>query len=315
MASRRQFDLHPTNLERARLFWLRYANHPQVQERRRSNVEATPRPPSARVFWQKLMMGFLTSQQNSSRGAPVHRFLHEEPFALDLSVCRTRAGDLRSFVSDTLVGHGGIRFTRKLGEVISTAFLVLDSMVSGDDITGDLASQLSPLCDPGHDAASERRAALYLARSFKGIGPKQSRNVLQALGLTRYEVPIDSRLMKWLDYHQIFTTTKHSLVRNSYYDEVSREFQRMCQLLDVLPCLMDAAIFASLERGVQEEFPIGSQVLLAQEVCELLGVDRSTEFVLRSSNEELGAVETPSGMRAVVPLATLVPVTWGLEPR
>jgi hypothetical protein len=33
----------------------------------------------------------------------------------------------------------------------------------------------------------------YIQETFEGFGPKQSRNLLQALGLTRYEIPIDIR--------------------------------------------------------------------------------------------------------------------------
>src|SRR3712207_8726784 len=35
--------------------------------------------------------------------------------------------------------------------------------------------------------------------SLKGFGPKQSRNLLQGLGLTRYEIPIDIRITRWFN--------------------------------------------------------------------------------------------------------------------
>ena len=46
---------------------------------------------------------------------------------------------------------------------------------------------------------TERAVANYIEDTFKGFGPKQSRNLLQMLGLTRYEIPIDSRLITWLN--------------------------------------------------------------------------------------------------------------------
>lgn len=36
---------------------------------------------------------------------------------------------------------------------------------------------------------AERQVAEYIRETFHGFGPKQSRNLLQALGLTRYEIP------------------------------------------------------------------------------------------------------------------------------
>ena len=33
-----------------------------------------------------------------------------------------------------------------------------------------------------------------MSERLAGFGPKQARNLLQGLGLTRYEIPIDSRI-------------------------------------------------------------------------------------------------------------------------
>lgn len=38
----------------------------------------------------------------------------------------------------------------------------------------------------------ERKAAVYIQKTFSGFGPKQSRNFWQSLGLTRYEFVLDS---------------------------------------------------------------------------------------------------------------------------
>lgn len=45
----------------------------------------------------------------------------------------------------------------------------------------------------------EIEVARHIQEHFFGFGPKQSRNLLQSLGLTRYEIPIDSRLTDWLN--------------------------------------------------------------------------------------------------------------------
>jgi hypothetical protein len=38
----------------------------------------------------------------------------------------------------------------------------------------------------------ERKCAEMINDTLLGFGPKQSRNLLQRLGLTKYEIPIDS---------------------------------------------------------------------------------------------------------------------------
>lgn len=42
-------------------------------------------------------------------------------------------------------------------------------------------------------------AANFIQDRFKGFVPKQSRNLFQTTGLSRYETPIDSRITKWLN--------------------------------------------------------------------------------------------------------------------
>src|SRR4051794_37056495 len=46
---------------------------------------------------------------------------------------------------------------------------------------------------------TERNAARFIDDHYQGFGPKQSRNLLQGLGLSRFDVPIDSRITKWLN--------------------------------------------------------------------------------------------------------------------
>jgi len=53
--------------------------------------------------------------------------------------------------------------------------------------------------DPNKEHIKIEREACILLQELKGIGPKQSRNLRQALGLLRYEIPIDSRIVKWLN--------------------------------------------------------------------------------------------------------------------
>ena len=46
---------------------------------------------------------------------------------------------------------------------------------------------------------SEVRAADFVDDKLKGFGPRQSRNLLQGLGLTKYEIHIDGRITGWLN--------------------------------------------------------------------------------------------------------------------
>jgi thermostable 8-oxoguanine DNA glycosylase len=95
---------------------------------------------------------------------------------------------------------------------------------------------------------TERKAADFLDKNLRGFGPKQSRNLLQWLGLSRYEIPIDSRLTKWLNgFGFPVKLNAFCLADPIYYNFVSDGFQRLCEVCDIVPCVLDAAIFASFD--------------------------------------------------------------------
>ncbi len=92
--------------------------------------------------------------------------------------------------------------------------------------------------------------ALYtdIDDKFSGFGPKQSRNFLQWLGLTRYEIPIGSRVVKWLkDFGFPGALSADALSDKDYYHFVSDGIQELCRASDIYPCLLDAAIFIRLD--------------------------------------------------------------------
>ena len=81
---------------------------------------------------------------------------------------------------------------------------------------------------------------------LRGFGPKQSRNLLQWIGLSRHEVPLDSRITKWLNEIGFpVRLTAKSLGDRHYYNFVSTGFQTLSEACGIAPCVLDAAIFAS----------------------------------------------------------------------
>jgi hypothetical protein len=94
----------------------------------------------------------------------------------------------------------------------------------------------------------ETEAADFIDSHLKGFGPKQSRNLLQNLGLTRYGVPIDSRTTKWLnDFGFPVTLSATAMADLDYYRFVSEGFRELCDACGIYPCLLDAAIFSSFD--------------------------------------------------------------------
>jgi len=99
---------------------------------------------------------------------------------------------------------------------------------------------------------TERESATIIIDNLKGFGPKQSRNLLQSLGLTKYEIPVDSRIIKWLnEFGFPLKLTSTALADREYFNLVLDGFQKICESCDIYPCVLDAAIFASFD----EEWP------------------------------------------------------------
>jgi thermostable 8-oxoguanine DNA glycosylase len=99
---------------------------------------------------------------------------------------------------------------------------------------------------------TERKSVEIIIDNLKGFGPKQSRNLLQSLGLTKFEIPIDSRITKWLTAFGFpMKLSATALSDKNYYNFVLDGFQKICEACDIFPCVMDAAIFSSFD----EEWP------------------------------------------------------------
>jgi hypothetical protein len=148
-------------------------------------------------------------------------------------------------VSRALKDFGGIRRTES---VAKQAAANLD-WFSGAKWQ-ELKSRLLPLSSK-RPYQREREVADWLAEEFSGFGPKQSRNFLQALGLTRYEIPIDSRISKWLrnDFGFPLSVGAGALGDRVYYCFVNDIIRELCAKAGVYPCVLDAVLFARVDEG------------------------------------------------------------------
>jgi hypothetical protein len=89
----------------------------------------------------------------------------------------------------------------------------------------------------------ERDAAQFAAINLEGVGPKQSRNLWQWLGLTRYEIPLDSRVVGWINRNLSTQVDESKLWDDKYYELILDYVQDVCAKAGVLPCIFDAAAF------------------------------------------------------------------------
>lgn len=131
----------------------------------------------------------LTTRQRSGPSSPVSVFGSIRPFPLRYEVA-VQQNDLERYTRKVLSEFGGIR---RFNRIANAATKNLDKLEAGLwNETLDTVNALNQQSGP----ADERKAAAFIANHFKGFGPKQSRNLLQILGVAKYEIPLDSRITR-----------------------------------------------------------------------------------------------------------------------
>ena len=212
-----------------------------VSNRIKRNIKKAIPQFSNDIFWEAMISCLLTTQQRSGPNSAITKFTCTKPFPLNYSACKTSA-DLKAFAESILTNFGGIRRAKTIGEEIQTNLNWFEN--GGWDTINEMVKQLS-----GNQTMDmERKSAKIVMDNLKGFGPKQSRNLLQALGLTKYEIPVDSRITKWLTKFGFpIKLSATALGDENYYNFVQDGFQKICEACDVLPCVMDAVIFSSFD--------------------------------------------------------------------
>jgi hypothetical protein len=235
-------ELH--EIERVRAFYQTHEDDPFVQERRRRNL-ADNKPLLAKAeIWRALVACLLSTQQRSGPFSATSRFISEQPFPLGYEHCLAQA-DLKAYAREALRDYGGIRRYETIASQLSNNLALLEEGLWSETI-GRMDSLRSAESTP----QQERAVAAFIYDRFSGFGPKQSRNLLQQLGLTRYEVPIDSRIVKWLNQFDFpLQLSAAALSDPGYFNLVSDGFQQLCLQSGLYPCLLDAAIFTSFDNG------------------------------------------------------------------
>lgn len=238
------WEISLKQVELTNKFYREQETNPFVKKRIEKNVIKKNIDLSKPFIWKSLVTCLITTQQKSSPQSAVSRFLRTEPFPLDLEFCLYNINDLESKSKEVLDKFGGFRLTKKISKQLTKNLntLIQSEWILRDELENFLKSeQFSP--------QNERELSNKVQELFVGLGPKQSRNFLQILGLTRYEIPIDSRIAKWLNKNNFpITVTSKGLSDNYYYEFILDGIISLCERCEIYPCELDAAIFSSYDK-------------------------------------------------------------------
>ena len=213
------------------------AGNPLVRKRQVRNLAKAKSPVDRHQFWFQMTGMRLTSVQRSGPNSHVARFIRTTPFPLAYDTLCGEAS-IERLIAREIRNAGGIRFADDIARQLTANFHRLGA--------GEWDEALRQ-CNRLTSLASrdiEKNVADYID-TYQGFGPKQSRNFLQALGLTRFEIPIDSRVTEWLNRFGFpVRLSAAALADPHYYEFVSDGIQALCAKCGVFPCILDAAIFA-----------------------------------------------------------------------
>ncbi len=241
------WQIAPEDIENVTAFYDQHRANPFVQRRIRENLRDDKPPVTKAAFWDRMVGCLLTTQQQSGPNSPSTRFIRQQPSPLSYTTCRQQ-DDLAEFARSVIADFGGLRRSAVIGKELAANMGFLND--GGWKPTMEHLDEVRL----GSSPENERRAAAFIDENFKGFGPKQSWNLLQGLGLSRCEIPFDSRIAKWMNAFGFpVHVTAHGLQDPDFYNLISDGFQRLCEACGLMPCVLDAAIFSSFDEGRWDE--------------------------------------------------------------
>lgn len=203
-------------------------------------------------MWRVFVGCQVTTQQRSGPDSAVSRFLKSESPALSLRKCRQVQSVGK--VIEIECANAGLRRAATIAKNLQEIY----SRLEGGEWPV-LIEQLQRL-EQRTSPQKERDVISYLlsfdptgvgrrkSRKYPGLGQKQSRNFIQWLGLSKYEIPIDSRILKKMkEFGSNFVPSGSSLTDEVVYLFVQGALQRIAKSIGIYPCELDACIFASFD--------------------------------------------------------------------
>ncbi|MDE7371181.1 MAG: hypothetical protein K2N07_05480 [Desulfovibrio sp.] len=221
----------------------KYKGDPRVQKRNQHNVLRKNIYISEDSFWKALVIAILSTQSRNTEEFGKNRAELEIDNYEKMKNCKDIANRIRQLK--------GIRYTNKKPESIARSMRILQE--KWKEIKKHLETLLNTT-----SLEKEREVADYLRETFKGnqIGLKQSRNIIQMLGISQYVIPLDSRVMKVLEANGGIREPKQKKPlqsRAGYYD-IEEQINELCEHLNgqcgdfvVKPCNFDICAFISQE--------------------------------------------------------------------
>lgn len=187
---------------------------------------------------KKMLASLLASKHDFTRDSDVGQFLKVKPFLLTYDFL-SKATMVEFVMASVLKENGLERYAQRVPAFFAHNFSYLEGTdwILLDKLHICLKKEMSRL--------DERELADSIDKVFKGFGSKEARYFLQSLGLTKYEIPIDSALIGWLENFGFpVKITPTALQDKEFYHFISDGIQLLCHYAGIYPCILNAAVLS-----------------------------------------------------------------------
>jgi hypothetical protein len=205
-----------------------------AKERKSKNIEKKGIDLSKNNVWKILVGCEITSRQKSGENSPTDQLLKSGSKLFDFNYCKNN----HNFIIEELKKFN----LRRYNTIAEWLILIIKEWELGE---WDILQKKLTLLKKDHSKEDEKQIIDYLrSGKYKGLGLKQSRNFLQWLGLSIYEIPIDSRVIKVLENCGCnFIPGPKALQDDATYEYLENGLQMISEELQILPCELDACFF------------------------------------------------------------------------
>ncbi|NML36346.1 hypothetical protein HHL17_03965 [Chitinophaga sp. G-6-1-13] len=241
------WEISTKDISAIRNVYLKQKAHPVFTRRLNENILCKQITLTKESLWTNIFTCLLTTQQRSSEDSKIYLFLKDGFQPLKISSLK-KVNNIEKHIRKQLKGFGGIRRNIKIPKEAHSIYHHLN------ETNWDLLKTIKKYCKEHRgDAIRERELANIIVNTpeFKGLGPKQSRNLIQMIGYSQFEIPIDSRITDWLNKNidLPFILNSKGLADNEFYGFVNDAIILLCKEAKIKPCMFDAAVFSLKEKN------------------------------------------------------------------
>jgi thermostable 8-oxoguanine DNA glycosylase len=188
-----------------------------------------------------MLICLLSSETDSYPENKIEQMLIKRPSLLNYQYL-FKVRNIEFLLQQVFQTFGITKYVNKVPKYFSTNFEFLEESdwILESDLNRSLEQELTKF--------DERRLADMVDKSFKGFGSKEARCFLLALGVTKYEIPIDFKLIKWLENFCFpIKFSKTALQDVLFYHFVSDGIQKLCEISEIYPCILYTSILPGSE--------------------------------------------------------------------